>query len=262
MTAAARAIVDLPPFFRLHAFDSVGSTNVEARNLAEAGAEEGTLVWTRRQEQGVGRRGRTWSSPEGNLYCSLVLRPDCEVAAAARLSFLIALAIRRAIAGFLSPDVPLELKWPNDILVDRKKCAGILLESKMRADGRMDYVVVGTGINIASYPEKTDGLPATSLAAAGAKRSVEEVLSAYSYSFLDLYTTWRQQGFEPVRQGWLAHATGIGESVTVRLADETLEGTFVGLDPNGALILGMRSGEKRLVTAGEVFFSARANSQS
>lgn len=259
MTPAASGIVDLPPFFRLFAFESVGSSNVEARKMADDGMAEGALVWARRQEQGVGRRGRSWSSPEGNLYCSLILRPDCEPAEAARLSFLVALAIRKAIAGFLAPDIPLELKWPNDILINRRKCAGILLESKMRSDGRMDYVIIGTGINIASYPEKTDGLAATSLFEADANLRVEELLSAYAHAILELYMQWRQHGFDAVRQEWLAHATGIGEPITVRLASETLHGTFAGLDRTGALILELGPQEKRLITAGEVFLSPRAD---
>ena len=94
MTPAASGIVDLPPCFRLFAFESVGSSNVEARKMADAGMGEGALIWARRQEQGVGRRGRSWSSPEGNLYCSLILRPDCAPAEAARFSFLVALASR------------------------------------------------------------------------------------------------------------------------------------------------------------------------
>ncbi|WP_293960961.1 biotin--[acetyl-CoA-carboxylase] ligase [Sneathiella sp.] len=245
--------IDLPPFFKLTAFETVGSTNVEARHLAESGAPEGQIVWAKRQEQGVGRRGRSWVSPEGNLYCSLILRPDCDPAAAARLSFLVALAIRQAIATFLNPETSLRLKWPNDVLIDGRKSAGILLESKVKPDGLMDYVIIGTGINIASYPQVTDGLPAISLAEAGAKVTVESFLSAYSYAFLELYTTWKQYDFAPIRELWLSHATGVGERITVKLSDETLEGTFAGLEENGALALILDSGERKLISAGEVF---------
>ncbi|WP_340151583.1 biotin--[acetyl-CoA-carboxylase] ligase [uncultured Sneathiella sp.] len=245
--------IDIPPFFKLTAFDTVGSTNVEARHLAEAGAPEGQIVWAKRQEQGVGRRGRSWVSPEGNLYCSLILRPDCDPAAAARLSFLVALAIRQAIATFLNPETSLRLKWPNDVLIDGRKSAGILLESKVKPNGMMDYVIVGTGINIASYPQSTDGLPAISLKEAGAKVTVESLLSAYSYAFLELYATWKQYDFAPIRELWLSHATGVGERITVKLSDETLEGTFAGLEDNGALALILDTGERKLISAGEVF---------
>lgn len=247
--------MDLPPFFKLHAYDVVGSTNVEARKLAEAGAEEGTIAWAKRQEQGVGRRGRQWISPEGNLYCSLILRPDCEPTEAARLSFLVALGLHDAIAPLLPRAQSLGLKWPNDVLIDGHKTAGILLESKTRFDGKMDYVIVGTGINIATFPDRTDGLPATSLSAAGAKVGVGDVLSAYGYALLALYMIWKREGFAPIRDRWLNHATGIGERITARLSNETLDGLFLGLDENGALILELDTGEKKRITAGEIFFA-------
>lgn len=245
--------IDLPPFYGLTALETVGSTNLEARALADAGADEGTLVWAKRQQQGVGRRGRQWSSPEGNLYCSLILRPECDPSSAARLSFLTALAIRRAVTKFVDPGTDVRLKWPNDVLIGGCKSAGILLESKMKPDGQMSYVIVGTGINIATYPEITDGLPAISLTKVGADVTVKEVLSAYGYAFLDLYMSWKRDGFAPIREEWLAHATGLGGRITVRLSNETLEGVFSDLDNNGALILSMDNGQRKMITAGEVF---------
>ncbi len=253
MTQSSDGGIDLPPFYKLTVLDTVGSTNIEARKLADAGEDEGTSVRAKRQVHGVGRRGRQWSSPEGNLYCSLVLRPDCDPASAARLSFLTALAIRRAVAKFVRQETDVRLKWPNDVLIDGHKSAGILLESKTKSDGQMSYVIVGTGINIVSYPEHTDGLPAISLKKVGAEAGVEEILSAYAYAFLDLYTTWKQKGFAPIREEWLTHATGLGGRITVKLSNETLEGVFSDLDKNGALILTMDNGERKLITAGEVF---------
>lgn len=245
--------LDLPPFYRLIALETVGSTNLEARELADAGADEGTIVWAKRQEQGVGRRGRQWSSPEGNLYCSLILRPECDPSAAARLSFLTALAIRRAVTKFVKSGTDVHLKWPNDVLIEGRKSAGILLESKMKPDGQMSYVIVGTGINISTYPEHTDGLPAISLAKVGANVTVADFLSAYAHAFHDLYMSWKRKGFAPIWEEWLAHATGLGERITVRLSNETLEGIFSDLDETGALILTMDSGERKMITAGEVF---------
>ncbi|MZR30504.1 biotin--[acetyl-CoA-carboxylase] ligase [Sneathiella litorea] len=245
--------IDLPSLFKLTVLDTVGSTNVEARILAEDGEAEGRVVWAKKQEQGVGRRGRQWSSPEGNLYCSLILRPECDPSSAARLSFLVALAIHQAITKFVKPEIDVRLKWPNDVLIEGHKSAGILLESKMNPDGLMDYVIVGTGLNIATYPEHTDGLPATSLQKVGADVSVEEMISAYLYAFLDLYKIWKRDGFAPIREKWLAHATGLGEKITVRLTKETLQGVFSGLNENGALILALDTGERKLISAGEVF---------
>ncbi|MEX0583758.1 MAG: biotin--[acetyl-CoA-carboxylase] ligase, partial [Sneathiella sp.] len=147
----------------------------------------------------------------------------------------------------------LKLKWPNDVLIDGRKSAGILLESKVKPDGLMDYVIIGTGINIKSYPQHTDGLPAISLEEAGATVTVEEMLSAYAYALLELYMIWKQQDFAPIRDLWLSHATGLGERITVKLSNETLMGTFAGLEENGALILVLDTGERKLISAGEVF---------
>ncbi|TNE38483.1 MAG: biotin--[acetyl-CoA-carboxylase] ligase [Alphaproteobacteria bacterium] len=226
--------------------------------MAEAGAPEGVIVWSKRQEQGVGRRGRDWASPEGNLYCSLLLRPDCSPAEGATLSFLIAVALHKAIEPFLKLGTDIHLKWPNDILINGRKTAGILLESKTGPTGRLDYVIVGTGINIATYPEVTDGLPAISLKSVGAAVKVEQLLSAYGYSFLESYMTWKEQGFAGIRADWLSRATGLGGRITVRLSNATLEGIFTGLDERGALILTLDNGEQKMITAGEVFINTRA----
>jgi BirA family biotin operon repressor/biotin-[acetyl-CoA-carboxylase] ligase len=246
--------VNLPPFFTLHAFDSIGSTNEEARALADKGAVEGQLVWARSQNQGVGRRGRGWSSPEGNLYCSLMLRPNCSVQEGAKLSFLIALALYRSAKDVLPDHADLSLKWPNDLLIDRHKVAGILLESKSASDGNLEWLVVGTGVNIAFFPEHTDGLPATSFEKQGSDCSVEQVLELYAAHFLDLYRVWQKDGFEPIRREWLQYASGMKKKITVRLPNETFNGTFIDLDTAGALVLQLEDGSQRMVTAGEVFF--------
>lgn len=253
MSASGGGGIDLPPFFTLHAFETIGSTNVEARRLADAGKPEGQVIWSKKQEEGVGRRGRSWSSPEGNLYCSLLLRPECDPLSGAGLSFLIAVSLHKAISGVLPSAADIKVKWPNDILINGKKCVGILLESKTGDNGLLDYVVVGTGINIASYPKATDGLSATSIEAAGGAVKIEQLLSRYAHSFLESYMLWKTEGFSPIRQEWLSRAAGLGQKITVRLSETVWEGTFSGLDEAGALILTLDNGQTKLITAGEVF---------
>lgn len=248
--------IDLPPFFSLHAFETIDSTNLFARNLADQGEREGALVWSLKQEQGVGRRGRDWSSPSGNLYCSVLLRPDCDAAEGAKLSFLIAIALLRAVKDTLPDPDAIALKWPNDLLINRKKLAGILLESKSDTNGKLDWLVVGTGVNIATFPQVTEGLAATSLNNEGSHATVQQVLENYSYQLLELYMLWKTEGFDPIRRIWMDHAIGLGEKITVRLPAEEFTGIFQDLDPGGALVLALENGETRLVTAGEVFFSA------
>ncbi|MEP3245851.1 MAG: biotin--[acetyl-CoA-carboxylase] ligase [Sneathiella sp.] len=249
-----RGGVSLPPFFTLSAFETIDSTNIHARKLGDEGALEGQLIWSLRQEQGVGRRGRDWSSPEGNLYCSVLLRPGCSASEGAKLSFLVAAAMRRAIAPHLPAPDGLSLKWPNDLLINQKKLVGILLESKSNAEGILDWLVIGTGVNVASFPKQTNGLSATSLRAEGGRMSLETLLEDYAFNLLALYEQWKNEGFEPIRQEWLAHAHGLQKKITVRLPHEEFSGIFKDIDPSGALVLRQEDGTTRLVTAGEVFF--------
>jgi len=246
--------VSLPPFFELSAFDTIGSTNEEAKRLAGFGRGEGQLVWSLKQTQGVGRRGRQWNSPSGNLYCSLLLRPDCEAAEGAKLSFLVAVALFDTLHKILPDEAPLSLKWPNDILIEGKKVAGILLESKSNTKNQLEWLIVGTGVNVASFPQVTDGLDATSIKQFGGTVKLEQLLYSYASNFLELYELWQTQGFAPIRDKWLARAGGLGTEVTVKLANTQFQGTFTDMDETGALVLTMSGGSTKLVTAGEVFF--------
>ena len=139
----------LPDGWTLVALDSVGSTNDEAARLADAGAPEGTVVWSREQTGGRGRRGRHWASPVGNLYSSTILRPDCAAPRAAELGFVAALAV----ADIVPPGRALRVKWPNDVLVDGGKVAGILLESAIGQTGQVQHVVAGIGVNVGFAPQ-------------------------------------------------------------------------------------------------------------
>lgn len=241
----------LPGFYSLIALETAGSTNDEARGLAGRGAPAGTLVWARRQTAGRGRRGRVWDSPVGNLYCSVVLRPPVAPAVAAQLSFVAALALGEGIRGSLPAGAVVRYKWPNDVLVDGGKVAGILLESRIGGEGVLEWVLIGTGVNVASFPLDTER-PATSLRRAGSNLSVADVLTAYARSLRTWLVLWERDGFGPVREAWLKRAAGLGEAIEVRLPDGTLNGTFDALDASGALVLLTPRG-RRTVSAGEVF---------
>lgn len=233
----------VPAGFRLVSLDAVSSTNEEALRLAAEGAAPGTVVWAKEQTKGRGRRGRTWESPPGNLYCSLVLRP--RRSNPAQISFVAAVALANAIAA-LTPDELVQLKWPNDVMLGTRKIAGILLEG---ADGA---IVLGTGVNVASAP---DG--AISIAAAGGVDDVETVLHRYLSEFSFWYRRWEQAGFESIRDAWLARAAGIGRQIEVRLPSETVPGTFAGLDAEGVLLLGTAEGVRR-IAAGDVYLLDRS----
>ncbi len=237
------------------AFDVLDSTNDEARRRAGAGAAAGTVVWALRQEAGRGRRGRRWDSPLGNLYCSLILRPGCAPAAGAQLSLVAALALGEALEACLVGHPRPQLKWPNDVLLEGRKVAGILLESEAAGAEHTAWVVVGVGVNVASFPDGTD-YPATSLACeGGAGFSVGEVLQLFLARFQSWYAQWCREGLAPVRAAWLRRAVGLDLPISVRLHGETITGTFSGLDDDGALLLlPVGCGKPRRVSAGDVFF--------
>lgn len=238
------------PGWRHIALEAVDSTNDEAKRLAMQGAADRTIVTARRQEAGRGRRGRSWSSPEGNLYASFVLRHGRSLAAGAQLSFVTAVALAEALCGLLPGTAAVRCKWPNDVLVGGAKVAGILLET----EGEAGWLVVGTGVNIRHVPEQPI-YPVTSLLAEGVGNvGTGEVLARFVEAFDRWYARWAVQGFAPIRAAWLGVAHGIGGPVTVRLSATSLEGRFVDLDGDGALLLEMPDGTMRRITAGDVHF--------
>jgi BirA family biotin operon repressor/biotin-[acetyl-CoA-carboxylase] ligase len=247
--------VALPAGYRLAAHQTIDSTNAEAARLARDGAPDGTVVWAKRQTAGRGRHGRRWESPGGNLYCSLLLRPDALPAEAAQLTFVATLALGQALDGVRPAGSNLAFKWPNDVLLDGRKVAGILLESSGSRDGQVDWLVVGCGLNVRYFPQDVSGYPATSLCAAGvAAPEIGELLAAFVRAFALWRVRWQGEGLGPVRDAWLARAVRVGGDITVRLPGDDLRGRFMGLDASGALLLDLPDGSRRTVTAGDVFF--------
>lgn len=250
-------MVALPQGYTLRTFAELDSTNEEARRLGEAGAPGPVWITAARQTAGRGRRGRSWVSPAGNLMATLMLRPQVGPRKAAELSFVAAVAVHDAVDALLPPPLRpgLKLKWPNDLLHDGRKLAGILLESSGIAGSELAWLAIGIGVNLAHHPERVE-FPATSLAALGLPDvTPENALEHLAAAFDRRIRQWREvQGFAAIRDAWLARAAGLGGPITVRLADETFEGVFTGLAPDGALEVRLASGELRLVAAGDVFF--------
>ena len=243
----------LPAFFRLVQHQRIDSTNEAAKTLAAAGAPEGTVVWALEQLAGKGRRGRSFHSPPGNLYVTFLLRPECPPATGAQVTFVAAIAAAETVAALVPPARRVELKWPNDLLVDGRKVAGILLEASAEP-ARLGWLVVGIGINLRHSPPEL-GAVATNLRDAGAGDiPVEAALERLAARFLHWYQRWQSDGFAPVRERWLALARGLGEAIEVRLDDRAIRGRFADLDDNGALVLELPLGGRQLVNAGDVFF--------
>jgi BirA family biotin operon repressor/biotin-[acetyl-CoA-carboxylase] ligase len=245
----------LPPGYRLLCCDSIGSTNEEAKRLASGGAAEGTLVWAREQTAGRGRRGRSWISPNGNLYVSLILRPDCPISTVAQLGFVAAVAVGGALREIVRPVERLTYKWPNDVLLNGRKIAGVLLESETVGSEKLSFVVVGVGVNLIASPPGTE-FPASSVMEEGLGEVMPEVmLEEFAEHFRSWNTRWRADGFAPVRASWLAAAAiARGEPIRVRLNARGLCGRFLDIDHKGNLLLDC-AGECRRIAAGEVFLA-------
>jgi BirA family biotin operon repressor/biotin-[acetyl-CoA-carboxylase] ligase len=242
-----------PQGYSLHHLGETDSTNEEARRLAVAGAATPVWILADRQTKGRGRRGREWQAPAGNLTTTLLLRPDRPLARCAQLSFVAALATAGMITQ-LAPSAEIALKWPNDVLAQGRKIAGILLESAGNDPARPDWLAVGIGANLAAHPADVE-FPATSLAALGVSiPTPREALAALAAHWARWYDLWLERGFGPVRDAWLARAAGLGTRIRARLADGETHGMFEGIDEGGALLLRENPARLRVIAAGDVFF--------
>jgi BirA family biotin operon repressor/biotin-[acetyl-CoA-carboxylase] ligase len=237
----------LPAGCGLVALDAVGSTNDHAKTLARNGSPSGTVVWARAQTAGRGRQGNAWTSLPGNLFMTMILRPDTNAAVTGQLSFLAAVALARALRPLL-PEARIGLKWPNDLLVNGRKAAGILLETEVSGVHPVPWVVIGIGVNVTDAPQG-----AVSLRSAGAETNAEAVLESLVGHVMALYPAWKKEGFSAVRAEWLEQAISVGQEIDVRLPRETFRGTFLGIDNAGALELAMADGNRKTIASGEVF---------
>lgn len=222
--------------------------------MALDGAPSGTVVIADRQLNGRGRLGRHWISPPGNLYASIILRPDCSLAASAGLSLLTGVALGETLIELGPDDLDLALKWPNDILINGAKVAGILLENAAGHGGRTAFVIIGTGVNIHSAPDNT-AYPVTSLDDAGFKAlSPFDLLAAYTHRLEIWLDRWKMDGFAVVREAWRDRAFRLGGLIRLRLEREEIDGVFVDLTEKGALVIEQANGHRREVAAGDVVY--------
>lgn len=243
------------PFYLVH-HAVLDSTNREAKDRAIAGAPAGLVVVADRQTAGRGRSGRTWESGDGNLYASFVLRPNLPAQIAARISFVAGLAIRDGIAECLGDAANVQVKWPNDILVNEKKVSGLLLESAgvSGPETPLEWLVLGFGVNVESHPSDTSW-PAIDMKSAvpdfsGDRNSLlVKVCEAFN-RWSDILET---VGFAAIVNAWQARAWGLGQQIRVRTSRQELLGRFEGLDEGGALML-LCGKETHRITAGDVYF--------
>ncbi len=234
-------------------FPQIESTNTKARELAEQGAPEGTLVVAEYQTRGKGRMSRPWESPAGqNLLFSIILRPTLPPQQTFNLILLVSVALCQSIQ--METNLELMIKWPNDLYCREKKLAGILAEFAAESD-RLDYVIIGVGLNVnwspAALPEEAQ--PATSiLQETGIRTSRLEMLVSFLSGMERLYRQAQKEGYHFIKQAWDRHSLIKNRPVKVMNGEETWSGIAQGIDPQGALMVILDNGEKKRFLTGDV----------
>ncbi len=238
--------------------EETASTNDATLELARSGAEEGLVVIAKRQTRGRGREGREWLSQEGNLFCSILLRPKSSPETAAQIGIICVTSLSHALTNnFNLSSANFAYKWPNDLLLNGRKVAGILLEGAV-SNKKTDYVVAGTGVNLVHSPdikvEPGRPSPSSIYQESGIRITPEELRSAYINEFITSYTIWQDKGFEFIRERWISRACNMGKEVTIKGASGEIKGTLMGMDSTGRLEIMLENGELRHISAGEIYF--------
>ncbi|MEP5761019.1 MAG: biotin--[acetyl-CoA-carboxylase] ligase [Litoreibacter sp.] len=248
--------IKLPQGYDLIHLEEVDSTMSEAARRAPS-LSRATWILADRQTQSRGRRGRAWRNFEGNFAATLILKPQCSAQQAAQRSFVAAVALYFALRDL--PGVTgLELKWPNDVLLQGQKVAGILLESTSKNADIVEWVTVGIGVNLVSAPDIRDledrAIAPISIVDAG---GVAIPTTAFLEILAEHFAYWETQlthfGFDTVRKSWLDHAARVGKKITARTSSETLYGVFETIDADGNMILNT-NGTQRSIAAADVYF--------
>src|ERR1700722_18210394 len=203
--------------------DKIGSTNDEARRLAAEGAPHGTVIHADEQTAGRGRLTHTWFSPPGNLYLSILLRTGQPPTRTAELSFLAAIAVADTVETLLPRQIRSMLKWPNDVLVNGAKIAGILVEQVDEA------TIIGIGLNVLQAPSNL-AYKTTTIVANGGIASVDGARDILLDRLGRHLATWRAEGFPPIREQWLNRSYPIGAAIRVNSGSQPVAGHFAGLD--------------------------------
>ena len=230
-------------------FDEIDSTNEEARRRVASGTFTNSWIAARSQTAGRGRLGRYWKSPAGNLYATALFKLDGSIVDATKIPFVSGLAVVDVVEA-IAPDVPVKLKWPNDVRHEGAKLCGILVEAGQLQEGC--WVACGIGLNVAFVPADT-GQAATCLvdlcgsAAITSDIALDELRRTFSNRLNQL-----RKGFQTVRLDWLKRAEALGENIVVRVGDSRVTGVLEDLGNHGEILLRLPNGTLRSITAGDV----------
>lgn len=228
-----------------------GSTNEDALTLGRAGREGPIWIRAELQTAGRGRQGRVWASPVGNLYCSLLLQVDAQPSDLPQVAQVAGVALAESLCELLGHDLDLSIKWPNDVLLGGAKVAGILVEGTRTASG-VQFCVIGSGVNCASFPADLPYRAISLTEAVGRPVDRDEVFAAYRARLAEAIEVWDDgRGYAAIRSRWLARALPLDTPLVVRGAQEPIRGRFQGIDAKGRLLL-MGAHGPLAVEAGEV----------
>jgi len=235
----------IPGLYDLVVLESTDSSRAHAERLARDGADEGTLVWAKSQREGIGRNGQYWMSGHHNLHCSIILRPEENFVKCCQLSLLATVCVGRAISRQAEPLKEIRYRWPNDVLLNQGKVAGIALSGKL-SGSQVDWLVVAVNVNV-NNPPPSKGVQASSMRTEGFQSTDRvQLLEAYSREFLSWINLWSEEGFEPVRKTWLFNGHQANDLVTIKIGISSLDGSFVAMESNGAIKLATETNIERI----------------
>jgi BirA family biotin operon repressor/biotin-[acetyl-CoA-carboxylase] ligase len=249
----------IAPEAPLYVLEEIDSTNEEARRRADAGNAGPLWLLARRQTAGRGRRGRVWTTIPGNLFLTYLGSTTRQPADIALLGFAAGLALTDACDGVIGQGRA-KLKWPNDMLIDGRKTAGILLESGRMTGGAL-WFAIGMGLNIVGAPNDAqptaslrDFLPADILApdAEAIARDVAQGMAHWA-------SVLAEEGFKPLREAWLARAHGLNGPARAALGTEIIEGIARDLTEKGELLIEIPGVGTRMIAAGDIYFLPSAS---
>jgi BirA family biotin operon repressor/biotin-[acetyl-CoA-carboxylase] ligase len=239
-------------------FPKLDSTNNKALEFLESGADEGLVIVADHQTAGRGRFGRRWVSDLGNLFASITLRPNKPLQNLSEIAFVAAIAIGTALKEYLN-DTPINLKykWPNDILINSQKVAGILIESYSSGIQNIpEGCIVGMGVNIVSHPDFTV-FPSNNLSNFSAKPiHRDDLLNLILNHFEEVYYRWLVTGFLAIRDELLDNIYGLGKVIHATSSKGVTHGIFEGLTDDGSVVLKDPQGQCITIRSSEVTFSS------
>lgn len=236
----------------IYSFHEVDSTNTVAKFLAENGEEEGTVIISESQTKGKGRRGRTWESPVGGIWLSIILKPSIDPSKAPLITLATGVAVAKTLREM---NIDARIKWPNDILINNKKVCGILTEANAHFN-TTDYVIVGVGIDSDLDVDRLNDTikeSTTTISDESKQKIAESTITAiFLNEFEKVYDTFKEEKFDEIMYDWRRMSHTMGSYVEIKQPlGKNIQGTAVGINNQGALILELNNGELKKVISGE-----------